>query len=211
MADVNTGVQNKPNGSGGRTLLDYSLIACFTLVVLLAILVLDAFEYIHIPGKEGVKVGINGGIGAAKSMMDNQSNEELAALQKEIDDAKARLEAKKKEVEKIVNKVEDEIKEEEKKEEAAAAAVEDPAPEPATMTPEEKRAEQEKKDAVVKAVVGEQLGIDRFCGGCQYGGMGFSCAKRVSWMMDSYGLSEEVAIESVLHKCHTRLRRGRAF
>ena len=45
---VNVGEQNKPNG--GRSILDYSLIVCFTLIILLAILVLDAFEYISVPG-----------------------------------------------------------------------------------------------------------------------------------------------------------------
>ena len=46
---VNIGEQNKPS-SGGRSILDYSLIVCFTLIILLAILVLDAFEYISVPG-----------------------------------------------------------------------------------------------------------------------------------------------------------------
>jgi len=45
---VNVGEQNKVNG--GRSILDYSLIVCFTLIILLAILVLDAFEYITVPG-----------------------------------------------------------------------------------------------------------------------------------------------------------------
>ena len=47
---VNVGEQNKPHSSGGRSILDYSLIVCFTLIILLAILVLDAFEYISVPG-----------------------------------------------------------------------------------------------------------------------------------------------------------------
>ena len=38
--------------------------------------------------------------------------------------------------------------------------------------------------------------------------MNFDCNKRVSWMMSSYGISEQVAKESVINSCHFRRIRG---
>jgi len=182
MTDVNNGLQNSP-GKPGRSILDYSLVACFTLVILLGILVLDAFEYISVPRPslpskaEGAPV----------------DNAELLQIQKEIEEAKKTLEAKKAEVTELVDKVENEIHKDE------------PVPETAA----EKQEEAEKKAAVVKAVVEDELDISRFCGGCMYGAMNFNCQTRVDWMMDSYGITEDMAKQSVIHKCHSRLRRGR--
>ena len=64
MVEVNTGIQHK-GPSKGRSLidLDYSnLIACFTLILLTGILVLDAFEYITVPGVGGAKGRVHNAI-----------------------------------------------------------------------------------------------------------------------------------------------------
>lgn len=199
MANVNTGEQNKPSG-GGRSILDYSLVACFTLIVLLGILVLDAFEYITIPGGPRSARAVGGAL-ATDSGVDAgtgapETNEELAEVQKQIEEAKKTLAAKQAEVAKLVDKVEDEIKKEE------PAKVE---------TAEEKENEEQKKKDVVEAVVKKELSIDRFCGGCRYGGMNFTCAKRMQWMMTAYGLNEDQAKEALLSKCGYRRLRGDAF
>mmetsp|Transcript_31902 Transcript_31902/g.52030 ORF Transcript_31902/g.52030 Transcript_31902/m.52030 type:complete len:198 (-) Transcript_31902:55-648(-) len=195
MTEVNNGVQNKGH-KPGRSILDYSLIACFTLVILLALLVLDAFEYISVPGGKGANGNIHTGIEAATGMS-IMSKDELLELQKQIEDAKVVLQEKHDEVEKIVNKVEEEIKVEET-----------PAGEPPKVeTAAEKKEEEVKKEEIVEAIVEKELGIDKFCGSCQYKAMNFNCAKRVSWMIESYGITEDLAKESVLNSCHYRLRR----
>eukprot|EP00580_Thalassiosira_gravida_P002988 CAMPEP_0201607556 /NCGR_PEP_ID=MMETSP0492-20130828/6621_1 /ASSEMBLY_ACC=CAM_ASM_000837 /TAXON_ID=420259 /ORGANISM="Thalassiosira gravida, Strain GMp14c1" /LENGTH=207 /DNA_ID=CAMNT_0048072163 /DNA_START=122 /DNA_END=745 /DNA_ORIENTATION=+ len=207
MTEVNTGVQNK-SGGNGRSILDYSLVACLTLILLMIILLLDAFEYVSVPGKDHVKAGFN----AAKSMGSSivgggdETNAELLELQKQIEDAKAILKEKHDEVEKLVEKVEDEIVEEEKKEALASGA-----PAPKVETVQEKKEEEAKKEAVVKAVVEHELGLDKFCPDCQWKNMPFTCQKRVDWMMGTYSITEEAAKESVIQGCHTRLRRGRVF
>jgi len=192
---VNVGKQNTPRGPPGRSTLDYSLIACFTLIVLLAILLLDAFEYITVPGASQARGKLSSMSAAATT------KGELAEVERQIDEAKVLLAEKHDEIEKLVTKVEAEIKKEET-----------PAGEPAKVeTPAEQKAEEEKKEQVIAAVVEKELGIDNFCGHCQYGNMNFNCDKRVSWMMDSYGITEDMAKESALSRCslpHRRLRGG---
>mmetsp|Transcript_33810 Transcript_33810/g.71100 ORF Transcript_33810/g.71100 Transcript_33810/m.71100 type:complete len:208 (+) Transcript_33810:263-886(+) len=207
MTAVNTGHQNK-SGGNGRTILDYSLVACLTLILLMAILLLDAFEHITVPGKDHVKAGFNAvkSVGSGLVGGGNESNAELLELQKQIEEAKAILKEKHDEVEKLVEKVEDKIVEEEKKEAVASGE-----PAPKEETAEEKKEEEAKKEAVVKAVVEQELGLDKFCPGCQYKKMPFTCQTRVEWMMSSYSITEQAAKESVIEGCHTRLRRGRVF
>lgn len=205
MTEVNTGHQNKSNG--GRSILDYSLVACFTLIVLLGILVLDAFEYISVPGASKARGAISslsiGGMtqDEANAITASMTAEQLEEAQKQIDAAKALLEEKTEEVEKIVTKVEEELKEE-KVVEAVAAGL----PVPAAPTPEVQKVEEEIKVEIVKAVVEKELDIDTFCSGCQYGSMAFTCARRVDWLMTSYGLTEDMAKESACNKCC--LKRG---
>mmetsp|Transcript_24164 Transcript_24164/g.52118 ORF Transcript_24164/g.52118 Transcript_24164/m.52118 type:complete len:195 (-) Transcript_24164:339-923(-) len=189
---VNVGEQNKPHAPPGRSILDYSLVACFTLIVLLAILVLDAFEYITVPGASQARGKLSSMSAAATT------NEELAEVQKQIDEAKALLKEKHDEVDKLVTKVEAEIK---KEETPVGATVK-------IETPAEQKVAEEKKEQVIAAIVEKELGIESFCSNCQYGAMGFTCGKRVSWMMDSYGITEDMAKESALNKCHYRRLRG---
>mmetsp|Transcript_4026 Transcript_4026/g.6644 ORF Transcript_4026/g.6644 Transcript_4026/m.6644 type:complete len:145 (+) Transcript_4026:182-616(+) len=134
------------------------------------------------------------------------SEEATFKIQKQIEEAKAILKEKHDEVEKLVEKVEDKIVEEEKKEAVASGE-----PAPKEETAEEKKEEEAKKEAVVKAVVEQELGLDKFCPGCQYKKMPFTCQTRVEWMMSSYSITEQAAKESVIEGCHTRLRRGRVF
>ncbi|KAL9186528.1 hypothetical protein ACHAXT_005766 [Thalassiosira profunda] len=189
MTEINNGKQNKP-GSGGRSLLDYSLVACFALILLLGIVVLDAFEYISVPGLGGAKGAAHTALEAGADI-DILSNEELKELQKQVDDAKKVLADKKSEVEKLVDKVEDEIKKEE------PAHVE---------TAEEKKEEEKKVEAVVAAVVEAEVGIDKFCPSKQYGMMPFNCGARLAYMMDNYGLTEDMGKMAIIHKCHCRRR-----
>ena len=106
------------------------------------------------------------------------------------------------EVEKIVNKVEDEIKEEKAEEAGETTATKE-------ETPEEKKSEEEVKEKIVEAVVEKELKLNRWCGACQYGQMPFTCAKRVSWMMEAYGLTEDLAKEATMTKCgYRRMLRG---
>lgn len=192
---VNVGIQNKPS-TGGRSILDYSLVVCFTLLIVMALLVLDAFEYITVPGFGGAK-GMTHNALEASSGVDILSAEELDELQKKITEAKAAIAEKTLEVEKLVDKVEDEIKEEEEAKSDEPAHAE---------TPAEVKAEEVKKEAVVEAIVKEELAINKFCGSCLYGNMAFTCEKRKTWMMSTYGLTEEVAIEAIIHKCGGRRR-----
>lgn len=187
MADVNIGVQNK--AAKGRSILDYSLVACFTLVVLLLILVLDAFEYISVPGKAALSNKFAGVTTAdvAKEM----ASEDISKLEKELEEAKKLLKEEHDKVEKLVDRVEDEIEEEEGT---------------TPVTAEEKKEEEEKKEAVVEAVVKKELGLDKWCGSCQYKHMNFNCDQRVIWMMESYSITREMAMESAINSCHTRLR-----
>mmetsp|Transcript_19988 Transcript_19988/g.42065 ORF Transcript_19988/g.42065 Transcript_19988/m.42065 type:complete len:183 (+) Transcript_19988:100-648(+) len=181
MPGINKGQQNNPKQ--GRSILDYSIVTCFTLFILLVIVCLDAFEYITVPR---LKLPSK----AEGAPMDNT---ELLEVEREMEEATKLVEEKTAEVTKLVEKVEDDI-------------IKD-APEPVTAA--EKQAEEEKKAAVVKAVVENELDISNFCGGCMYKQMPFTCQRRVEWMMDAYGITEDAAKESVIHRCHNRLRRGR--
>ena len=78
------------------------------------------------------------------------------------------------------------------------------APVPKVKTPKEKKEEETKKEAVVKAVMEQELGLDKFCPGCQWRSMSFTCQKRGEWMMEMYAITKEVAKESAIKDCHTR-------
>lgn len=198
---VNVGEQNKPHGAGGRSILDYSLIACFTLIILLAILVLDAFEYITVPGAKKVSSGVSAGV---KALTGNGevTNDELLEVQKQIEEAKKVLAEKQAEVEKVVDKVEEELEEEKKEEAVAKGEVVQ------VETPVEKLEKEVEKEKVVEAIVEKELNLDRWCGGCRYGSMNFTCAKRVDWLVSAYGMSQDQAKESTMNKCGRRRLRG---
>ena len=155
----------------------------------------DAFEYITVPGAKHARTKIS------QLTTGKVEDSELLEVQAQIEEAKKLLAEKQAEVEKIVNKVEDEIKEE-KAEEAGETTVKE-------ETPEEKKEEEELKEKIVEAVVEKELNLNKWCGGCQYGQMPFTCAKRVSWMMEAYGLNEDLAKEATMNKCgYRRMLRG---
>ena len=157
----------------------------------------DAFEYITVPGAKHARTKIS------QLTAGKVEDSELLEVQAQIEEAKKLLAEKQAEVEKIVNKVEDEIKEEEKAEGGGEATT------VKEETPEEKKEEEEIKEKIVEAVVEKELNLNRWCGGCQYGQMAFTCAKRVSWMMEAYGLTEDLAKEATMSKCgYRRMLRG---
>lgn len=155
---------------GGRSILDYSLVACFTLILLLGIVVLDAgewifamlfdiilfyrfvhilclhvflqAEYISVPGLKGAKGSHHAALEAATGV-DILSNDELKELQKQIDDAKSLLASKHDEVQKIVHKVEVAEKEEEEVKTGVHHV----------DTAEEKKEEEKKEEEIVETVV----------------------------------------------------------
>jgi len=123
-------------------------------------------------------------------------------VQKQIEDAKIELAEKKAEVEKIVTKVEEEVKKEKEEEDKAAGKAVH------VETPEEIKEEIIEKEQIVEAVVKQEI-QKTWCGGCQFGQMAFTCAKRVAWLMEAYGLNEEMAKEATMAKCgHRRKLRG---
>ena len=73
---------------------------------------------------------------------------------------------------------------------------------------EEDVIEEKKEEDVIEAVIEKELGIDQFCGDCQFGGMKFTCDTRVSWMVKTYGITEDAAKMSALQFCHKRRLRG---
>jgi len=123
-------------------------------------------------------------------------------VQKQIEDAKIELAEKKAEVEKIVTKVEEEVKKEKEEEDKAAGKAVH------VETPEEIKEEIIEKEQIVEAVVKQEI-QKTWCGGCQFGQMAFTCAKRVAWLMEAYGLNEDMAKEATMAKCgHRRKLRG---
>ena len=156
----------------------------------------DAFEYITVPGAKHARTKIS------QLTTGKVEDSELLEVQAQIEEAKKLLAEKQAEVEKIVNKVEDEIKEEKAEGAGGETTVKE-------ETPEEKKEEEELKEKIVEAVVEKELNLNKWCGGCQYGQMPFTCAKRVSWMMEAYGLNEDLAKEATMAKCgYRRMLRG---
>lgn len=70
------------------------------------------------------------------------------------------------------------------------------------------REKEVEKEKVVEAIVEKELNLDRWCGGCRYGSMNFTCAKRVDWLVSAYGMSQDQAKESTMNKCGRRRLRG---
>lgn len=119
------------------------------------------------------------------------TKQELAQLKLDVEQAKSVVHDKKEEVEEIVEKVE--LMEHELK------------PETVPVTKEEQEEEKEKEQEIVQKTVEKELGIDKWCGSCKWKDMGFSCDRRVSWLMERYHIEELEAKEASLNQgCHTR-------
>jgi len=189
-------IQGSNTTTGQRSTLDYSIVGCFTLVLLLFILLLDAYEYVAVPGASHARNQLHQGLEGLTGM-EIMDEKELAQLQLHIAEAKAVVHDKKEEVEEIVEKVE--LMEHELK------------PETVPVTVEEQKEEKEKEEAIVEKTVEQELGIDKWCGSCTWQHSGFNCDKRVSWLMEKYHIDELEAKEATLNQgCHTRrnLRAG---
>ena len=173
-----------------RSTLDYSIVACFTLILLLFILLLDAYEYVAVPGASHARNQLHQGLEDITGMK-MMTKQELAQLKLDVEQAKSVVHDKKEEVEEIVEKVE--LMEHELK------------PETVPVTKEEQDEEKEKEQEIVQKTVEKELGIDKWCGSCKWKDMGFSCDRRVSWLMERYHIEELEAKEASLNQgCHTR-------
>mmetsp|Transcript_11852 Transcript_11852/g.19557 ORF Transcript_11852/g.19557 Transcript_11852/m.19557 type:complete len:195 (+) Transcript_11852:186-770(+) len=183
-------IQQGPNHTTTRSTLDYSIVACFTLILLLFILLLDAYEYVAVPGASHARNQLHQGLEDLTGM-EIMTKQELAQLKLEVEQAKSVVHDKKQEVEEIVEKVE--LMEHELK------------PETVPITVEEQKEEKEKEEAIVEKTVEHELGIDKWCGSCKWKNMGFSCDKRVSWLIERYHIEELEAKEASLDQgCQTR-------
>lgn len=189
--------------AAGRSLLDYSLITCFGLILLLlGILLFDPFNQTSIVDSN------NGSRSTAWDVIIDHQQEidnaaattksELAEVEKQIHDAKVILSEKQEEVEKIVDKVEDEIEDEKSTidNERNGNNVDK-----TTTTEEDTQHEEEVKVKVIEAVVEKELGLDKWCATCKFRGMAFTCAARVEWMMNKYKITEDEAKESTMEYC----------
>ena len=179
-----------PNTTGQRSALDYSIVACFTLILLLFILLLDAYEYVTVPGAKHARNQLHQGVESLTGM-ELTSKAEIAQLKKELEEAKLVVHDKKEEVEQIVEKVEK--MEHEMK------------PETAPVTVEEQAEEKKKEEAIVEKIVEKELGLDRFCGGCKWRGTQYTCDARVAYLIDNYHISKIEAMEGIIsERCHHR-------
>ncbi len=178
-----------PNTTVQRSALDYSIVACFTLILLLFILLLDAYEYVTVPGANHARNQLHQGVESLTGM-ELMSKEEIAQLKLDLEQAKMVVHDKQEEVKEIVEKVEK--MEHEMK------------PETAPVTVEEQVEEKKKEEAIIEKTVEHELGLDKWCGGCKWKSMPFTCDARVAFLVDKYQIDELEAKEASLVDCHTR-------
>ena len=155
-ANVNTEKRNTLNpSSSGYSCLDYSIVGCAAIILLLIIVLLDAYEYVSVPGASMLRGGGLGKVvgsdivvsareqGAAmEAMTASATKEDLDEAKREIEEAKATLVKLRAEVEKTVEKVEVDLKQEK----AAEAAKNGESP--IIETPEEKKKEEDLRPKV---------------------------------------------------------------
>ncbi|KAL3822434.1 hypothetical protein ACHAXA_007441 [Cyclostephanos tholiformis] len=209
-ANINTGNRSAPNPSSfGHSFLDYSIVGCGALILLLVILLLDAYEYVTVPGASMLRGGGLGKTvgsdivmsardqGAAMEAMDaSATKEDLDKAKRDVDAAKATLAKVHAEIEEIVSKTEDNMKEEK----TTKAEKNGENPTKVIETPEEIKKEEAKKEEIVEAIVEKELGIDKWCGTCIWNNY-TTCDNRKNWLMSRYGISEAVAKEGVAEFC----------
>ena len=209
-------IEKKPR----RSAMDYSICGCLALLLFLVLILFDFYEYITVPGAKHARHHIRTGVkkvytsvNTMAALVEQMTAEEKQELEREAEEAEELVHKKHDEVEEIVERVEEMEKElhsdvksdatEEMTDEGkkAAAIISD------ELTEEEKAAEEEKKEEIVEATVEKELGLDNWCGGCQWNNMGFNCDKRVSWMMQTYSISEAAAKEANIDVCSSKGRR----
>lgn len=178
-----------PNTTVQRSALDFSIVACFTLILLLFILLLDAYEYVTVPGASHARNQLHQGVESLTGM-ELMSKEEVAQLKLDIEQAKLVVHDKQEEVKEIVERVEK--MEHEMK------------PETVPVSLEEQAEEKKKEEAIVEKTVEQVLGLDKWCGSCKWQNMPFNCDERVAFLVDKYHIDVLEAKEATLAECHAR-------
>jgi hypothetical protein len=184
-------------------------VGCFVLIFLLVLLLLDAYEYVTVPGASSLRAGGRGRTidsnvvvsareqGAImEAMTASASKEDLEEAKRDIDAAKDILAKTRAEVEIVVGKVDDHLKEVK----TAEAAKSDEKPVTVVETPKEAMQKEVKKEELVEAMVEKELGIDKWCGTCIWNNFA-KCDRRKEWLMAKYKITEVVAKEGLKEFC----------
>lgn len=219
-----------PSNRRGRSLLDYSIVGCFILILGLVVVLLDTYDYVNVGSHylRGGGAGVRDNDTSSSSSKQLNAREEGALMEamtssyatkqedidetnRDIDNAKSILAQKLTEVETIVEHIMDD------KNKAVAAEV--------IITPEEKKIVDEIKEVViikqntdtldqekeeeliVEAVVEKELGIDQWCGTCIWNDT-FTCHHRLIWLMNKYTETEVVIKESLIKDGHCTRKEG---
>lgn len=198
-----------------RSAIDYTIYFCLTIVLLLVIILIDAYEYVSVPGAKHASNHIRTGVNLAGEKLHTgvesitglelMTKAEKEEMRREVEEAKEVVRKKHDEVEEIVEEVEILEKEAHK----PAATPDAPAAPVAVVTAQEKAVEEEKKEVIVEEMVEKQLGLEKWCGDCKWKDMGFTCDQRVSYMIEKYEISEVEAKEANINHC-SNARRLRA-
>jgi len=187
---------------------DYTLLTCATLTLFFFLLVLDAYEYVSVPGASDARDKIHTGV-ENLSGMEIMTKEERAAMTKEIHDAKLLVEKKHEELKGILDRMEREERDiEEIKSALSKASGLDVSEIDVKKLGEIEGDLEEEEEEIIEPILEKELGVDKFCGDCVWNGA-IPCSKRVSWMMKRYKISELEAKESVKEDCTKPQERDR--
>ncbi|KAL7461880.1 hypothetical protein ACHAXS_002284 [Conticribra weissflogii] len=205
---------NIPSSQSSLTLpartFDYTLLTCATLTLFLFLLVLDAYEYVSVPGASDARDKIHTGV-ENLSGMEIMTKEERAAMTQEIRDAKLLVEKKHEELKGILDRMEREERDIEEIKSALSKASGVDASEIDVKKLDEIEGDlEEEEEEIIEPILEKELGVDKFCGDCIWNGA-IPCSKRVSWMMKRYKISELEAKESVKGDCTKPEKRDRVL
>lgn len=192
-----------------RSVIDFPICVSTSFLLFLIIILFDAYEYITVPGANHARKHIRTGVqkvhtsvNSMAALVQQMTKEEKQEMEWEVEEAEELVRKKHDEVEEIVERVEEMEKEvHNKKPDADNSTTEE------KETDEEKAVEEEKKEEIVEAIMEKELGLENWCGGCKWLNMGFNCDKRVSYMMEQYGISEVAAKEANIEHCSNKGRR----
>ena len=215
------------NISGGRSLLDYSIVGCFILIIGLVVVLLDTYEYVNVglhlrgggagarddndtassPSKQ-LNAREEGALMEAMTSSYSTKHEDIEETNREISNAKSILAEKQAEVETVVNHMDD------SKVVAGVVA----SPEVKKIVDEIKEVvivkestdtldQVKEEELIVEAVVEKELGIDQWCGTCIWKDI-FKCDHRLIWLMNTYTETEVVIKESLIKDGHCTRKEG---
>jgi hypothetical protein len=215
--------------------IDVTLILCAAFTLLVFVLLLDAYEYVAVPGASHARNKLHTNIEDVTGM-EIMTREEHDALKQEIEEAKRLVEKKHAELQKIMRNAEkeevklsaatelekdavqaDEAREVETSSSSSSSIAETPTTSERSIdthqsTKDEETKQVEENEEIIEAILEEELGIKNFCDECKWQQTNFSCLERVSFLMSRYHLTEVVAKESTLKDCtkggRQRLLRG---